>query len=107
MWRACARFSPVQVAATIVRPATPGSAHDRLAPAGDPPDRGRTGPPIGARCVLRSPLVDRGRTTVYVAEDHPVFRGAVVRAIQARQDFELAGAASEGRIELDEIRALR
>jgi two-component system nitrate/nitrite response regulator NarL len=51
--------------------------------------------------------VDRGRTTVYVAEDHPVFQGAVVRAIQAHQDFELAGAASDGRTALAEIRALR
>ena len=36
-----------------------------------------------------------------------MFQGAVVRAIQARPDFELAGAASDGRGALEAIRELR
>lgn len=46
------------------------------------------------------------RTTVYVAEDHPVFREALTRAIRQQPDFELLGSASDGRVALDEIRAL-
>jgi two-component system nitrate/nitrite response regulator NarL len=46
-------------------------------------------------------------TSVYVAEDHPVFQEAVARAIKARPDFELVGAAADGRTALDEIRAKR
>jgi two-component system nitrate/nitrite response regulator NarL len=47
------------------------------------------------------------RTTVYVAEDHPVFKEAVARAIKARPEFELAGMAGDGRTALEEIRTLR
>jgi two-component system nitrate/nitrite response regulator NarL len=47
------------------------------------------------------------RTTVYVAEDHPVFQEAVARAIKARPEFELAGTAADGRTALAEIRELR
>ena len=47
------------------------------------------------------------RTTVYVAEDHPVFQEAVARAINGRPDFELVGAAADGRKALEDIRALR
>jgi two-component system nitrate/nitrite response regulator NarL len=46
------------------------------------------------------------RTTVYVAEDHPVFQEAVARAIKGRPDFELVGAAADGRQALNDIRAL-
>jgi two-component system nitrate/nitrite response regulator NarL len=46
------------------------------------------------------------RTTVYVAEDHPVFREAVARAINGRSDFELVGEAADGRKTLEDIRAL-
>jgi two-component system, NarL family, nitrate/nitrite response regulator NarL len=44
------------------------------------------------------------RTTVYVAEDHPVFQEALARAIKGRPDFEFSGAASDGRTALSEIR---
>jgi two-component system nitrate/nitrite response regulator NarL len=44
------------------------------------------------------------RTTVYIAEDHPVFKEAVARAIKARPDFELAGTAADGRTALQDIR---
>ncbi len=43
------------------------------------------------------------RTTVYVADDHPVFREAVSRAIKARPEFELVGQAEDGRAALQEI----
>jgi len=47
------------------------------------------------------------RISVYVAEDQPAFQEAVARAIKARPDFELVGAAADGRTALEEIRALR
>jgi two-component system nitrate/nitrite response regulator NarL len=41
---------------------------------------------------------------VYIAEDHPVFQEAVARAIEARDDLDLIGAARDGRVALEEIR---
>jgi two-component system, NarL family, nitrate/nitrite response regulator NarL len=46
------------------------------------------------------------RITVYVADDHPVFREAVARAIKSRPDFELVGLAGDGREALREIQEL-
>jgi two-component system, NarL family, nitrate/nitrite response regulator NarL len=46
------------------------------------------------------------RITVYVADDHPVFREAVGRAIKSRPEFELAGMTGDGREALAEIREL-
>jgi two-component system nitrate/nitrite response regulator NarL len=43
-------------------------------------------------------------TTVYIAEDHPVFQDAVARAVRARPDLELVGTANDGRVALAEIR---
>jgi two-component system nitrate/nitrite response regulator NarL len=48
--------------------------------------------------------IARPRTTVYIAEDHPVFQEAVARAIDAREDLDLVGAARDGRVALEEIR---
>jgi two-component system nitrate/nitrite response regulator NarL len=45
-------------------------------------------------------------TTVYIAEDHPVFRDAVARAIEAREGLELVGTAGDGRTALADIRSL-
>ncbi len=45
------------------------------------------------------------RITVYVADDHPVFREAVGKALAARPEFELVGSAPDGREALSEIRA--
>jgi two-component system nitrate/nitrite response regulator NarL len=45
--------------------------------------------------------------TVYVAEDHPVFQQAVTRAVQARAELELVGAAADGEKALEEIRAVK
>jgi two-component system nitrate/nitrite response regulator NarL len=44
---------------------------------------------------------------VVVADDHPLFREAVVRAVRERPDFELVGEAADGRQALDLIRELR
>lgn len=46
------------------------------------------------------------RITVFVADDHPVYREGVVRAIKARPDFELIGEAADGRAALEAIREL-
>lgn len=45
------------------------------------------------------------RTTVVVADDHPLYREAVARAVRARPDFELVGEAGDGREALERIRA--
>jgi two-component system, NarL family, nitrate/nitrite response regulator NarL len=46
------------------------------------------------------------RTTVYIAEDHPVFQEAVARAVNSRPRLELVGATRDGRTALEEIRVL-
>ena len=45
--------------------------------------------------------------TVLVADDHPVFREAVGRAINSRAEFELVGHAEDGRDALEELRRLK
>ena len=47
------------------------------------------------------------RTTVLVADDHPLYREAVARAVRSRPDFELVGQAEDGREALDAIRDQR
>jgi two-component system, NarL family, nitrate/nitrite response regulator NarL len=49
----------------------------------------------------------RARTRVIVADDHPLFREAVVRAVRERPDFELVGEAGDGREALELIREAR
>jgi two-component system nitrate/nitrite response regulator NarL len=44
------------------------------------------------------------RTSVFVADDHPLYRDAVVRAVRARAELEIAGQASDGRSALGAIR---
>jgi two-component system nitrate/nitrite response regulator NarL len=46
------------------------------------------------------------RVHVFVAEDHPLFRGAVEDAIKQRPDLELVGTAEDGRTALEEIKRL-
>ena len=48
---------------------------------------------------------DTQRTTVLVADDHPLYREAVVRAVRARPEFELVGETGDGREALDAIRS--
>jgi two-component system nitrate/nitrite response regulator NarL len=45
-----------------------------------------------------------GRIRVLVADDHPLYREAVVRAVRARPEFELIGQAQDGREALGVIR---
>jgi two-component system, NarL family, nitrate/nitrite response regulator NarL len=45
------------------------------------------------------------RTTVLVADDHPLYREAVARAVRSRPEFELVGQAADGREALDAIRS--
>jgi len=49
---------------------------------------------------------DPGRVRVIVADDHPLFRESVVRAVRERPELELAGEAADGRAALEEIRRL-
>ena len=44
--------------------------------------------------------------SVYVADDHPVFREGLARAIAEHPDFRLVGEAGEGRTALADIRTL-
>ena len=41
-----------------------------------------------------------------VADDHPLYRESVVRAVKERPEFELVGEAPDGRVALEEIRRL-
>jgi two-component system nitrate/nitrite response regulator NarL len=45
--------------------------------------------------------------SVYVADDHPIYREGLVGAIRARPDLDLVGEAANGRDALDAIRDLR
>jgi two-component system nitrate/nitrite response regulator NarL len=46
------------------------------------------------------------RVTVLVADDHPIYREGIVRAINERPDLELVGEAADGREALEKIQAL-
>ena len=46
------------------------------------------------------------RVTVLVADDHPIYREGIVRAINERPDLELIGEAADGREALEKIQAL-
>lgn len=46
------------------------------------------------------------RVTVVVADDHPLYRDGITRAIKARPDLELVGEAGDGRDALALIREL-
>jgi two-component system nitrate/nitrite response regulator NarL len=48
----------------------------------------------------------RGRTTVLIADDHPLFREAITRVIAERPELALVGEASDGRAALELIREL-
>jgi two-component system, NarL family, nitrate/nitrite response regulator NarL len=47
---------------------------------------------------------ETGRIRVLVADDHPLYREAVVRAVRSRPEFELVGQAEDGRAALGVIR---
>jgi two-component system nitrate/nitrite response regulator NarL len=44
------------------------------------------------------------RVRVLVADDHPVFRDGIVRAIEERPELSLVGVATDGRAALEQIR---
>ncbi|MGH2955225.1 MAG: response regulator [Solirubrobacterales bacterium] len=46
------------------------------------------------------------RVSVLVADDHPIYREGIVRAVKERPDLELVGEAADGRQALDEIKRL-
>ena len=46
------------------------------------------------------------RTTVLVADDHPVFRDGLTRALRSRPEFDVVGEARDGREALELIREL-
>ena len=46
------------------------------------------------------------RVTVFVADDHPVYREGIVRAVKERPDLELVGEAADGRAALEQIKGL-
>ena len=46
------------------------------------------------------------RVTVVVADDHPIYREGIVRAINERPDLDLVGEAADGRQALDQIQQL-
>jgi two-component system, NarL family, nitrate/nitrite response regulator NarL len=48
--------------------------------------------------------VPGSRTRVLVADDHPLYREAVTRAVRSRPEFDLIGEADDGRQALEAIR---
>ena len=46
------------------------------------------------------------RVRVLVADDHPIYREGIVRAVKDRPDLELVGEAADGREALERIKAL-
>lgn len=48
----------------------------------------------------------RKRATVVIADDHPLYREGLARAVGARPDLELVGEAGDGRAALELIRSL-
>ena len=52
-------------------------------------------------------MAGSGRTTVLIADDHPLFREAIARVISSDPGLELVAEASDGRAALDQIRALK
>jgi two-component system nitrate/nitrite response regulator NarL len=50
---------------------------------------------------------ERGRRpTVLIADDHPLYREGLARAVSARADLELVGEATDGRAALEQIQQL-
>jgi two-component system nitrate/nitrite response regulator NarL len=47
----------------------------------------------------------QSRVRVLIADDHPIYREGIVRAVKERPDLELVGEAEDGRSALEEIRS--
>jgi two-component system nitrate/nitrite response regulator NarL len=52
-------------------------------------------------------MAGSGRTKVLIADDHPLFREAIIRVVESCADFELVAEAADGRAALEKIRELR
>jgi two-component system nitrate/nitrite response regulator NarL len=52
------------------------------------------------------PRTRKDRITVYVADDHPIYREGLAGAVRRRPDLELVGEGADGRTALEEISAL-
>lgn len=52
-------------------------------------------------------MIQGNRLTVYVADDHPVFRDGVVMALKQRPEFAVVGHGEDGRTALEDIRRLQ
>ncbi len=50
--------------------------------------------------------MSKPRVTVLVADDHPLFREGIARAVRERPDLELVAELSDGRAALEYIRAM-
>lgn len=61
---------------------------------------------VGLRLEAGLPHDMCSTIAVYVADDHPVFREGLTRAISQHPGFRLAGEAGDGRTALADIRAL-
>jgi two-component system nitrate/nitrite response regulator NarL len=46
----------------------------------------------------------QARVRVLIADDHPIYREGIVRAVKERPDLELVGEAEDGRVALEEIK---
>jgi two-component system, NarL family, nitrate/nitrite response regulator NarL len=57
-------------------------------------------------CVRDDPHMPPARVQVVVADDHPLFREGIERAVRERPDLELVGSAADGREALERIREL-
>jgi two-component system nitrate/nitrite response regulator NarL len=56
--------------------------------------------------VRDDPRMPPARVQVVVADDHPLFREGIERAVRERPDLELVGSAEDGREALERIRDL-
>jgi two-component system, NarL family, nitrate/nitrite response regulator NarL len=52
-------------------------------------------------------MTAQARTRVLVADDHPLYREGVIRAIKERPDLELVAECDDGRTALDRIKELQ
>jgi two-component system, NarL family, nitrate/nitrite response regulator NarL len=59
---------------------------------------------VGPRSVRHDALMPPARVSVVVADDHPLFREAIERAVRERPELELVGSAADGREALEQIR---
>jgi two-component system nitrate/nitrite response regulator NarL len=62
----------------------------------------RDDPPAAAE----GPRARRERTTVLIADDHPIYRQGLARSVKGRAELDLVSVAEDGRSALDQINEL-